>query len=225
MLDQPSNTKQPPQHRTTLSAICTRISALASAGIIGVLAFAYLFTTFVAWDDEGYFLIAFRDYLSGRVLYDHVFSMYGPFTFWTAAVVARFSPGNITHDVFRWSLLFVWIAIAAVMGATVWRWTKRSSLALVIFLLIGSNLKGLAKGVGHPQSWIILAAALLLYVGIDWVSAPEKKWQAFLTGALVAIIILCKINLGVFAFLAIALALSWSATEGVTAYQVWKRMK
>jgi hypothetical protein len=192
-----------------LSSIGTRAAALIATALLGVLSFAYLFTTFVPWDDEGYFLIAFRDFLSGHVLYDQVFAMYGPFTFWTAAAAARFSPDNVTHDGFRWLLLFIWIAIAALMAATVWRWTRRAPLALVVFLLIGSNLKGLAKGVGHPQCWIILAAALLLYLGIDWLSVPGKHWQIFLTGFLVAIIVLCKINLGTFAFLGVALALSF----------------
>lgn len=195
--------------RTEFSPIWARIAALTAAGLISLLSFSYLFTTFVPWDGEGYFLIAFRDYLSGWKLYDHVFAMYGPFAFWTAAATARFASGNVTHDAFRWVLLFIWIATAAILAATVWRWTRRSSLALVIFLLIGTNLEGLEKGVGHPQSWIILAVALLLYIGIDWASMPEKKWKAFLTGALVAIIVLCKINVGVFAFLGIALALSF----------------
>jgi hypothetical protein len=194
--------------RTQYSAIWTRVTALTAAGLLSVLSFAYLFTTFVQWDDEGYFLLAYRDFLSGRVLYDQVFAMYGPFTFWTAAAAARFSPGNVTHDSFRWLLLLVWIAIAALLAATVWRWTRRPSLSLVVFLLVGSHLKGLAKSIGHPQSWIILAAAVLLYLGIDWVSLPGKQWQAFLTGLLIAFVLLCKINLGILAFLGIAIALS-----------------
>lgn len=196
-------------NRTEFSAIWTRMAALTAAGILSVLSFSYLFTTFVPWDDEGYFLIVFRDFVSGQKLYDQVFAMYGPFTFWTAAAAARFAPGNVTHDAFRWLQLFVWIATAAIMAATVWRWTRRPSLSLVVFLLVGSHLKGLAKSIGHPQNWIILAAALLLYVGLDWVSVPKKQWQAFLTGFLVAIIVLCKINLGAFAFLGIALAFSF----------------
>jgi hypothetical protein len=209
MSAQASRLEEQQVNRTGFSAIWTRVAALVATALLSLLAFAYLFTTFVPWDDEGYFLIAFRDYLSGRKLYDQVFAMYGPFTFWTAAAVARFAPGNVTHDAFRWLSLFLWIAIAAIMAATVWRWTRRSSLSFVVFLLVGSHLKGLAKGVGHPQIWIILAAALLLYVGLDWVSVPGKQWRAFLTGSLVAIIVLCKINLGSFAFLGIALALSF----------------
>lgn len=79
--------------------------SVAAIGIVGVFAFANLFTTFVVWDDEGYFLQAYRDFLSGRVLYDQVFAIYGPLTFFTAALVARFNPTNVTHDTFRWILL------------------------------------------------------------------------------------------------------------------------
>ncbi len=105
--------------RTQLSAIWTLIAAVIATGLLSVLSFSYLFTTFVRWDDEGYFLIAFRDFLSGRILYDQVFAMYGPITFWTAALIARFSPYNVTHYAFRWVLLPVWIVIAALMAATV----------------------------------------------------------------------------------------------------------
>lgn len=207
--------------RSDSSAIWTRVSALIATGLLALLSFSHLFTTFAPWDDEGYFLIAFRDFLFGRVLYDQVFAMYGPVTFWTAAVVARFAPGNVTHDAFRWVLLPLWIATAALLAGTVWRWTRRSSLSLVVFLLIGSHLEGLAKGVGHPQCWIVLAGALLLYIGIDWISVPDKQWQAFLTGSLVAFILLCKINLGIFATLGIALALSVHLRGWLRTFALW----
>src|SRR5687767_15911884 len=99
--------------------------ALVALGLVAALAFAYLFTTFMPWDDEGYFLQAYRDFLSGRVLYDQVFSIYGPLTFFSAALLARFDVANVTHDAFRWILLPVWIVIAALMGGLVWRWTRR----------------------------------------------------------------------------------------------------
>ena len=180
----------------------------AAVGVMAVFSFAYLFTTFVQWDDEGYFLQAYHDFLSGHALYDHVFAIYGPFSFWSAALVARFDPANVTHDNFRWALLPIWIMIAALMGGTVWRWTGRFSLSLVTFLLVGSHLKGLAKGVGHPQSWILLALAVMLWLGIDWVVQTEKRWKACLAGLLLGLIFLCKINLGILVLVAIALAVS-----------------
>jgi hypothetical protein len=70
---------------------------------MAMFAFAVAFTTFLGFDDEGYFLQAYRQFLSGHVLYDQVFAWYGPFTFYCAAILARFDAVNVTHDNFRWA--------------------------------------------------------------------------------------------------------------------------
>ncbi len=184
------------------------IVSLLAVGMMAAFAFAYTFTTFEPYDDEGYFLQAFREYLSGHVLYDEVFAFYGPFTFFSAALVARFDAVNVTHDNFRWALLPVWILIALLFAGVVWRWTGRYSPTLVAFLLVGFRLKGLAESIGHPQLWIILAVAVLLWLGFDWLYLPSKQWPAFWTGFVIGVIILCKINVGILISIAIALAAS-----------------
>lgn len=184
------------------------IVALVAVGLVATFAFAHIFTTFVQWDDEGYFLQAYRDSLSGHVPYDQVFSIYGPFTFWSAALVARFDAVNVTHDNFRWVWLTVWIVIASLMAGVVWRWTGRFSSTLVAFLLVGFRLKGLAKGVGHPQLWIILGVAAVLWLGLDWVNLPSRQRRAFWTGLIIGVILMCKINIGIFVAVAVALAAS-----------------
>ncbi len=82
------------------------------------------------WDDEGYFLQAFRDFISGRPLYDQVFSLYGPLAFFCAAVLSGFDAGNITHDHLRWALLLLWMAIAGLLAGVVWRYTRQFQLSL-----------------------------------------------------------------------------------------------
>jgi hypothetical protein len=181
---------------------------LIATGLMTVLAFGRLFTTFAPYDDEGYFLIAYRDFLSGRTLYDQVFAPYGPFAFFSAGLLARFDAANITHDAFRWIILPVWVAIAALLGGVVWRWTGRFAVSLSVFLLVGLNLQPLARGVGHPQLWIIAASAMLLWLGCDWASQPGKEWRAFWTGMIVAAILLFKLNIGIFSLVAIVLMLS-----------------
>lgn len=182
--------------------------ALVAIGIVGVFAFANLFTTFVVWDDEGYFLQAYRDFLSGRVLYDQVFAIYGPLTFFSAALVARFNPANVTHDTFRWILLPVWVATAALMGGLVWRWTRRFTPSIATLLLVGVHLVGLAKSVGHPQVWIVLAVAVLLWLGLESGSQGVKYHRTFWAGVIIAAILLFKVNIGVLVFTGFALALS-----------------
>jgi len=81
---------------------------------------------------------------------------------------------------FCFSLL--WVAIALLMAGVVWCWTGGFSAALVALLLVGVRLRGLSKAVGHPQLWIILAVAVLLWLGLDWVSLPSRSVRAFWVG-------------------------------------------
>jgi len=190
--------------RRTELIVQSVIAALA-VGVISIYAFAVAFTYFGTVDDDGYFLQAYRDFLSGKLAYDQVFAFYGPFTFYSGAAIARFNAINVTHDNFRWALLPLWIAIALLMAGIIWRWTGRFSPALIAFFLIGFRLKGLAASNGHPQVWVILAVALLLWLGIDWVYAAYRQWLAFDAGLLIGLIFLCKINIAVFICAAIGL--------------------
>ena len=184
------------------------IIALLAVGLVTIFAFAYLFTTFVPWDDEGYFLLSYRDVLSGRIPYDQVYSFYGPFTYLAAGLITGFDPTNVTHDYFRWTLLPLWILVALLLAGIVWRWTRRFSPAAAAFLLIGFRLKGLAKSIGHPQIWVILAVTVLLWLGLDWMYLPNKQRRGFWAGFVTGIIILCKINIGIFVFVGVGLAVS-----------------
>jgi hypothetical protein len=184
------------------------IVSLIAVSAIATFAFAYTFTTFAPWDDEGYFLQAFREYLSGHVLYDQVFAFYGPFTFFSAALIARFNAANVTHDNFRWALLPVWILIASLFAGVVWRWTGRYPPTLVAFLLVGFRLQLLVGSVGHPQVWAILAVAVLLWLGVDWMFLPNGQLRALSTGFVIGVILLCKVNIGIFVSIAIALAIA-----------------
>lgn len=184
------------------------VVAAVALGLVALFIFSTIFTTFRAYDDEGYFLQTYHEFLSGRVPYDQVYSVYGPFTFCSAALIARFNAVNVTHDMFRWALLPVWIAIASLIAGVVWRWTGRFSTTVVAFLLAAFNLRDLASEVGHPQHLIFLAVALLAWLGFDWIYQPERQRRAFWTGFLIGIVLLCKINIGIFVSVAIALAVS-----------------
>jgi hypothetical protein len=181
--------------------------ALLATGIVGTLAFGQLFTTFVPWDDEGYFLRIYRHFLSGRILYDQIRAIYGPLTFFCGAAVARFNPANVTHDTFRWASLPAWVLIAALLAGVVWRWTGRFTPSLVAFLMVGYRLKGLARAVGHPQLWIILASAVVLWLGLDWAFQTDGRVRAFWMGIVLGAVLLIKINIGFYLFIGVALAL------------------
>jgi hypothetical protein len=203
--------KSPGQH--PLIRMCQSAVLLATIALLAIFAFTKLFTTFPYWDDEGYFLQAYRDFLSGHALYTQVFSFYGPLTFYTAALLARFSPGNLTHDFLRWVTLPVWIGIAGIMARTVWNWTRGFAVSTVVLLLVGFRLQGLAKGIGHPQLWILLAVAILLWLGLDWTPGSDMGRRAFSAGVVLATIVLFKINIGLLVFIAFGLAVSLQSKE------------
>src|ERR1700704_2566665 len=46
--------------------------------IAGVSSYLAMFTGFSAYDDEGALMITVKQYLSGRTIYEDVFSFYGP---------------------------------------------------------------------------------------------------------------------------------------------------
>jgi hypothetical protein len=175
--------------------------------MVAVSAFGQLFTTFVPWDDEGYFLQLYRRFLSGGILYDQLVSIYGPMTFFCGAVVARFHPGSVTHDVFRWATLPLWVLIAFLLAAVVWSWTGKAGPALIAFLLTGFRLKGLAGGIAHPQLWIIVGVAILLALGLDWAWRPGENMRALWAGILLGALLLFKINIGIFVCVGVALAI------------------
>ncbi len=198
--------------RRRFNHIWQGVVTLGSLGMVGTFAFAHIFTTFARWDDDGYFLQAFHDFLSGHKLYDQVFSFYGPFTFMSAALIARFNPVNVNEDTFRWATLIVWILSALLFAGAVWRWTHRFSVSVVVFLLIGLRLGELASSIGHPHLWVIFAVALLLALGLDWICVPGKWKHALCAGFLIGIILLSKINIGIYVSIAIALAVSLQLT-------------
>jgi hypothetical protein len=192
--------------RLPYKTIVRLAASLAAIGLVTLYAFVFTFTSFGHSDDDGYFLQAYREFLSGRIAYDQIVAMYGPFTFYSGAVIARFKAVNVTHDAFRWALLPAWIAVALLMAGVIWRWAGRFSPALAAFLLLGLRLGGLVGSVGHPQVWIILVVAFLLWLGIDWIYLPNERWRAFWTGFLLAAVLLFKTNIGIFVFIAIGLA-------------------
>jgi hypothetical protein len=181
--------------------------AAAAAGIVAALAFGQLFTTFAAFDDEGYFFQLYRHFLSGRVLYDQLISIYGPMAFFCGALVARFHPDSVTHDVFRWATLPLWVLIAFLLAAVVWSWTGKTSPSLIAFLLTGYGLKNLASDIAHPQLWIIVAVAMLLALGLDWLWRPRENMRALWAGILLGAVLLIKINIGIFLCVGVALAI------------------
>jgi hypothetical protein len=200
-----------------------RLSIVVASLVVGLLfEQCVLATTFSAGDDEGYMLLSFGRYLSGKHLYTEVFSQYGPFYFFTQAVIFRLLSLPVNHDAGRMVTLIFWLLSAIFAGFFVYRMTKNTILSVAAGLSSMVLGRVLASEPGHPEQLILLILILACCASIS--SGPVGP---LLLGALGAALVFTKINVGVFFFAALALTFvcrlpsGWIKTVGAGSMLVY----
>ena len=88
------------------------------------LVFHAFYTTFQDYDDEGYLLISLRDYARGGILYDEVYSQYGPAYFQLVTPVFRVADLSFTHTHGRALAFALVITTAIVCAVAIWRLSR-----------------------------------------------------------------------------------------------------
>ena len=174
----------------------------AAAAYAGYL---LMFTGFNAYDDEGFMLESLRSFAGGKSLYDQIGLQYGPFYFEIFGALAK-AGVSFDLDSGRLVTLGVWLATALLTGIAVFVFTRNVGLGLAAQLagfLVGTVFTNEPM---HPSG-----LATLLVVGVEAtamiaISRGSGRWPFALTGALVAAVVLTKINLGVFAIVAVGFA-------------------
>jgi hypothetical protein len=86
--------------------------------------FHAMFSGFLVFDDEGYLLLALREYAHGGVLYDEVFSQYGPAYHQVLAAVFRLAALDYVHVHGRAFVLVLWLTVGLVCAAVTYRVTR-----------------------------------------------------------------------------------------------------
>ena len=183
------------------------LASVAAACLLAPLAYARIFTGFHAYDDEGIFLVALRDYLAGHPLMTPYVPLYGPFYYEVYGAVFKLAGIAPTHDSGRWLTLVVWLAASVAAGLAVRRLTRNPWLALGGQLVMFTGLFVLAN---EPTSTYGLSTLLLVALVAIVVRPTRPSAAAVLIGAIVAALFLIKVNVGVFAALAVVFA--WSGT-------------
>jgi hypothetical protein len=161
-----------------------------------------LAVTFSNYDDEGYFLVMIKHYLSGGHLYTEVFSQYGPFFTFAQEAMFRLLQLPVTHDAGRQVTLIWWLLTAVLAGYFIYKLSKKIVLASAAGLATMSLASVLGGESGHPQQ-IILALFMLAFCA----SVSDGPISLLLLGAIGAALVFTKINVGVFYFAAVALTL------------------
>jgi hypothetical protein len=193
-------------HAIAVAAIAYGLTAVAA----GVAAFYALFTQFPSYDDEGTLLVALKAFADGQVLYRDIYTAYGPFFFEVFGGFFALTGWAVTNDASRLIVGLVWVASSVLFGVAAQRLTGRLSLGVVATVVTFSALRVLAAEPMHPQ---VAVAPLMGGITLLVASGPGRRvaLSGALVGALLADLVLTKVNVGSYAVLAVAFAaaLAW----------------
>jgi hypothetical protein len=193
-------------HPASFAALAYGAVALAA----GAAAFFALFTGFAFYDDEGTLLIAVRAFADGQVLYRDIYAAYGPFFFDVFGGFFALTGIAVTNDASRLVVGVVWVATSVLFGIGAQRLSGRLALGIGGTIVAFSALGVLAAEPMHPQ---VMIAPLLAGITLLVAAGPTERiaWTGAATGALLAGLVLTKVNVGAYAAIAAIAAafLTW----------------
>lgn len=174
---------------------------------VGATVAAYLtvFTQFAPYDDEGTLLVTLKAFAQGDVLYRDIWSVYGPFYYEVFGAFFALTGQAVTTNASRTIVVVIWVGTSLLFGLAAHRLSGRLALGLTGMAAAFATLGVLATEPMHPQVMCVLllgAFALLAAAG----PTSRVALAGGGCGALVAALLLTKVNLGLFAFAAVALA-------------------
>jgi heme/copper-type cytochrome/quinol oxidase subunit 4 len=171
------------------------ILLLAGLAVLGKFMMS---ATFMTYDDEGYVLYSVIKFCEGHALYSEVFSQYGP-SFYLFYKALHLATGVIyTHDIGRWLTLGYWIGSAGLLGLI----TRRLGgsviagwlAAIMGFLVL---IKNICEPF-HPGAPLALLSIVAAWAGAECVLRGKQRLMGIWVPAVGMLMLLTKINVGVF---------------------------
>lgn len=189
---------------TSVGVLWTGAGAAVLAATVA-LGFTTLFSTLAAYDDEGYFLITIKGYLSGAKLYDQTAGQYGPFPFEFMAAVFKLFGLPVSNDAGRLITLGFWLGAALLLALAAYRLSRSPLLAFVVYVLAFRVLELAPNEPMHPGHLLMLLLAAVIAVAV-FVTGRQPRLAFALLGILIAAALLSKVNIGVFAVASLVFA-------------------
>jgi hypothetical protein len=150
------------------------------------------------YDDEGYMLLSLKHYIAGGHLYTQVFTEYGPVFFFVQSFLFRLFHQSVTHDAGRHITLLLWIITCAAAAWFLYR-ISRSVLIVsatgLVMMLVVSFMSGEPN---HPEHLALMVLTLACCASLE-----KTPTGFFFLGALGAALVLIKVNIGLFFFVAL----------------------
>lgn len=176
---------------------------LAGTALLAVTAYWLLFTTLMAYDDEGYVLVSLKNYSAHGGLYASVYSQYGPFFYLLHDAGHRLLGYEFTNTTGRFITLLCWLFSAGASALLVWRLTRSLAWTGFTLGLTFFHLHLMMSEPSHPGGFIAVLVAAGAALGAGQIQRGAFRALAVTTGLIGAALLLTKINVGVF-FLAAA---------------------
>jgi len=185
----------------------TVLALAAVTAVLAPVAYMAMFSAFQAYDDEGYFLITLRDYTTGHPLFTQALPIYGPFFYEVVGGVYKGLGLEPSPDAGRFMTIVVWLIASLLGGVLAHRLTRN------LWLTIGAQLvtfRVLAVFVNEPMQPAGITSLLLISLMIAATfKSSRPRASAAVIGTIVGALLLTKVNVGVFA--AIAVVFAWAA--------------
>jgi len=186
--------------------LITWLLTIALLVVCARTAYFAAYSGFNRHDDEGYVMISTDQFLSGKALYDKVYSQYGPFFYLERWTFHRATQSPVSHESSRLQSWLDWMVAVLLCGWLVHRCTGSHAAAVIGAVAAWRHLYAIAREPGHPQDLCIVLIVGALVV----VSFAQEKVQPRLFGlsfAACSALLLTKINLGVYLGLALGITL------------------
>jgi hypothetical protein len=162
------------------------------------------------YDDEGYFLLSLRQYSHGAVLYDQLYSQYGPAYFEILHQTSRLLNFDLTHTASRLFTLVAWLASSVLCGVATYRLTRSSVMALCSQAIVLEVLAPLLSEPLHPAGLLCLILSATVLTG-TFIGTKHGTAAAATLGALIGAAALTKVNIGGLALISALYALATAA--------------
>jgi hypothetical protein len=159
------------------------------------------------YDDEGYVLLSLRQYARGAILYDQLYSQYGPAYFEILHQLSSLLDFEFTHTTSRVLTIVVWTASSALCALTTYRLTRSVVLALCSQALVFQVLTPIGNEPMHPGGLLCLMLAAATLAG-TFIGDRGGTAAAAVLGGLIAAAALTKVNVGGLALLSAVYALA-----------------
>jgi hypothetical protein len=186
-----------------LAATKTRLPLLVlllASAALTVAAGLMLFSTFMFYDDEGYVLISLRNFADHGRLYGDVYTQYGPFPF-VLYYLLHLLGLPLTHLTERSVTLLAWSGSATLLAGLTWHATRNIAAMLAVLAAVFVYLWIMVSEPSHPGGLIVVTTVIMAALGCHWLAHGRWPAWAAVAGAGCAVLLLTKINVGVFAAL------------------------